>query len=339
MKRLAVVGATGAVGQEVIKVLEARKVELETVRFFASSKSVGAKRKVVFRGQKISVEDLASANFREFDLAIFSVGAQASKHYAPIAKSAGCVVIDNSSAFRMDLSVPLVVPEINARDLNSHRGIIANPNCTTAITLMALYPLHAEFEVVRASITSYQAASGAGAKGLVELRDELIAYSREIGFGDCAWKQKKYSDIFPHPIALNVFPHIGTFISAGGTDEELKFLREAQKIMDHPRFQASATCVRVPVERVHSVDVLAQFRKPVDLPSAFLALNAMRGLDVFEGDDYPTPLQYAGKYNCAVGRVRIDQAFDNALRFWVVGDQLLKGAALNAVQILEYLLK
>lgn len=341
MANVAVVGATGAVGVEAIQVLQARDTKIDDLRLFASAKSVEMKRSGSYKGTKILVEDLATADFRGIDFAIFSAGSGVSKKYAPIAKTAGCIVIDNSSALRMITSVPLVVPEINADALQGHSGIIANPNCTTAITLMGLYPLHRAFGAKRISVASYQAASGAGEKGLHELREQLAARHATTCSSDADYMPKRLppvSPVFPYPIALNVFPHVGAFLENDSTDEEMKMLNESRKIMRHATLLASTTCARVSVERVHCMDVLAQFERPVELDEALHALRAMPGLDVFEGRELPTPLEYAGKYNCAVARVRVDQAFENSLRFWVLGDQLLKGAALNAVQILEHLI-
>lgn len=338
MVSLALVGATGAVGREAIRVLEERGTRIDEVRCFASAKSAEAKRSVIFRKEKVCVEDLAKADFGAFDFAIFSVGSKASRQYAPIAKKAGCVVIDNSSAFRMDPAVPLVVPEINAGELAKHENIIANPNCTTAIALMAVYPLHRAFNVRAISVTSYQAASGAGEAGLSELKAQICSYESHRSHDSGAWNKKTHQDVFPQPIALNVFPHIGSFLPNGFTDEEMKILNEGRKILGHPNLRASTTCVRVPVERVHCMDVIAQCASPIGVERALEELRKMPGLDVFKGEEYPTPLNYAGKHNCAVSRVRADPALPNALRLWVLGDQLLKGAALNAVQILEHLM-
>ncbi len=337
MVRLAVVGATGAVGREVSVVLENSPLKLSDVRFFASAGSAERKVTVPFRTRDVRVEDLARADFNDFDMAIFSVGSKASREYAPKVRNTHCVMIDNSSAFRMNEHVPLVVPEINAGAIRDHRGIIANPNCTTAITMMGIYPLHRAFGLTCMSATSYQAASGAGAAGLTELNTQLMARASDLGQGERVWDQTTYSTVFPRPIAMNVIPQIGTFLDNGSTDEEMKMLNEGRKILGHPTMRASTTCVRVPVERVHCIDVLAMFEKTPDIAEAYKALHAMPGLDTREGIEYATPLEYSGRNNCSIGRVRIDEAFPNALRFWIAGDQLLKGAALNAVQIAERL--
>jgi aspartate-semialdehyde dehydrogenase len=242
-------------------------------------------------------------------------------------------VIDNSSAFRMDEAVPLVIPEINASDVKSHKGIIANPNCTTAITLMALYPLHKAFTCKRIFASSYQAVSGTGAKAIEELRRQVEQLVR----GEPATKE-----VYPHQIAFNVLPHVDSFLPTGYTKEEMKMENEGRKIMHHPAFKASVTCVRVPVYRAHSVAVSAEFERPVTVEAAREVLKKAPGLDLVDDpakNEYPLPLYVADKYNCAVGRIRRDCALDNGLCFWVSGDQLLKGAALNAVQIAEELVK
>jgi len=243
------------------------------------------------------------------------------------------VVVDNSSAFRMDPEVPLVVPEINAADVKLHKGIIANPNCTTAITLMALYPLHQAFGVTRIFASSYQAVSGTGAKAIEELRRQVD----QLVHG-----QPVTREVYPHQIAFNVVPQVDSFLPTGYTKEEMKMENEGRKIMHHPAFRASVTCVRVPVYRAHSVAVSAEFAKPVTVAAALAVLKQAPGLDVVDEPAksvYPMPLFTAEKDNCAVGRLRLDCALDNGLCFWVSGDQLLKGAALNAVQIAEELLK
>ena len=297
---VAVVGATGAVGIEMIQTLEKRNFPAGRLTLLASARSIG--KKLVFKG-------------------------------TPIAAKAGCVVVDNSSAFRMDDSVPLVVPEINAADVKKHKGIIANPNCTTAITLMALYPLHQAFGVKRVIASSYQAVSGTGAKALEELELQV----KQIATG-----QPVTREVYPYQIAFNVLPQVDSFLPDGYTKEEMKMQWEGRKIMHHAAFRASVTCVRVPVYRSHSVAVSAEFERPVSLEAARAALAKAPGLDVVDdpaNKRYPMPLFTSEKDNCEVGRLRLDCALDNGLAFWVAGDQLLKGAALNAVQIAEELLK
>jgi len=297
----------------------------------ASARSVG--RKLKFRNQEIAVDELTKDSFKGIDIALFSAGGGISKEFAPLAAKAGCVVIDNSSAFRMDDSVPLVIPEINAADARLHKGIIANPNCTTAITLMALFPLHKAFDVKRIFAASYQAVSGAGAKAIEELERQVA----QIVSGKPVTKE-----VYPHQIAFNVLPQVDSFLADGYTKEEMKMQNEGRKIMHHPTFRASVTCVRVPVYRAHSVAVSAEFTQPVSVDAARAVLSRAPGLDVVddpEKKEYPMPLYTAEKDNCQVGRIRTDCALDNGLCFWVSGDQLLKGAALNAVQIAEELLK
>ncbi len=328
---VAVVGATGAVGVEMIKTLEKRGFPVGKLTLLASARSVG--KKLTYRGQEITIQELKKDSFAGIDIALFSAGGGISREYAPLAAQAGCVVVDNSSAFRMDPSVPLVVPEINAADVKLHKGIIANPNCTTAITLMALYPLHQAFFCKRIFASSYQAVSGTGAKAIAELERQVdqtvkgLAVTREV---------------YPHQIAFNVLPHVDSFLPDGYTKEEMKMQNEGRKIMHHPTFQSSVTCVRVPVYRAHSVAVSAEFEKPVTVAAALEVLRKAPGLDVVDNPakcEYPLPLYQAEKYNCAVGRIRMDCALENGLCFWVSGDQLLKGAALNAVQIAEELLR
>ncbi len=328
---VAVVGATGAVGIEMIKTLEKRHFPVGQLTLLASARSVG--KKFTFRNEEIAVKELTKTSFAGIDIALFSAGGGISKEFAPIAAQAGCVVVDNSSAFRMDDQVPLVVPEINAADIRKHKGIVANPNCTTAITLMALYPLHAAFNCKRIFASTYQAVSGTGAKALIELERQVD----QIVKGEPVTRE-----VYPHQIAFNVLPHVDSFLPSGYTKEEMKMESEGRKIMHHPEFRASVTCVRVPVYRAHSVAVSAEFEKPVTVEAAREVLRNAPGVQVIDDparNQYPLPLYLAEQHDCAVGRIRKDCALDNGLAFWVSGDQLLKGAALNAVQIAEELLK
>ncbi len=328
---VAVVGATGAVGVEMIKTLEKRNFPVGKLTLLASARSAGKTLK--FRGQDVAVKELTKDSFAGMDIALFSAGGGISREFAPIAAKAGCVVVDNSSAFRQDDNVPLVIPEINAADVKWHKGIIANPNCTTAITLMALYPLHQAFGCKRIFASSYQAVSGAGAKAMEELKRQV---------GEIVSGKPVTKEAFPHQIAFNVLPQVDSFLPSGYTKEEMKMENEGRKIMHHPSFRASVTCVRVPVYRSHSIAVSAEFEKPVSVDAARKVLKQAPGLDLVdepENKKYPMPLFTSEKYNCEVGRIRKDCALDNGLCFWVSGDQLLKGAALNAVQIAEELLK
>jgi aspartate-semialdehyde dehydrogenase len=328
---VAIVGATGAVGIEMIKTLEKRNFPVGKLTLLASARSAGKKLK--FQGKEIAIKELTRDSFVGIDIALFSAGGGISREFGPIAARAGCVVVDNSSAFRQDANVPLVIPEINPADVKQHQNIIANPNCTTAITLMALYPLHQAFGVKRIFASSYQAVSGTGAKAIEELERQV----GQVVKGETVTKE-----VYPHQIAFNVVPHVDSFLPSGYTKEEMKMENEGRKIMHHAAFKASVTCVRVPVYRSHSVAVSAEFEKPVTVEAARAVLKKAPGLDVVddpENKQYPMPLFTSEKYNCEVGRIRMDCALDNGLAFWVSGDQLLKGAALNAVQIAEELLK
>src|SRR5579862_4612409 len=247
---VAVVGATGAVGVEMIKTLEKRNFPVGKLTLLASAKSAG--KKMSWRGQPVGIQELTKDAFKGIDIALFSAGGSISKEFAPIAAKAGCVVVDNSSAFRQDDTVPLVIPEINGADVKWHKGIIANPNCTTAITLMALYPLHHAFGVKRIFASSYQAVSGTGAKAIEELERQV----EQVVSGQPVTKE-----VYPHQIAFNVLPHVDSFLPTGYTKEEMKMENEGRKIMHHPSFRASVTCVRVPVYRAHSVAVSAEFEK------------------------------------------------------------------------------
>ncbi|MDA7627764.1 aspartate-semialdehyde dehydrogenase [Verrucomicrobia bacterium] len=326
---VAIVGASGAVGVEMIKTLERRSFPIGKLTLLASKRSAGKTLK--YRGSEIAVQELTESAFENVDIALFSAGGGISKQFAPFAVKAGAVVVDNSSAFRIDPNVPLVVPEINPEDAKSHQGIIANPNCTTAITLMALHPLHKAFGVTRVFASSYQAVSGTGAQAISELENQVkqIANNQEVT-----------KEVYPHQIAFNVLPHVDDFLESGYTREEMKLENEGRKIMHHDDFKASVTCVRVPVYRAHSIAISAEFKKPVTVDAAMRVLSEAPGLDVVDDTQnniYPLPLIASGKDHCEVGRLRLDCALDNGLCFWVAGDQLLKGAALNAVQIAELL--
>lgn len=328
---VAIVGASGAVGVEMIKTLERRSFPVGKLTLLASKRSAG--KKLSYKGEEVVIEELTEQSFKGVDIALFSAGGGISKQFGPCAVEAGAVVVDNSSAFRMDPKVPLVVPEINPEDAKNHQGIIANPNCTTAITLMALYPLHRAFGVKRVFASTYQAVSGTGAQAIVELENQVKQIANE---------EPVTREVYPHQIAFNVLPHVDSFLESGYTREEMKLENEGRKIMHHDHFRASVTCVRVPVYRAHSIAVSAEFEKPVTLADAQEVLSKAPGLDVVDDTDndlYPLPLNASGKDHCEVGRLRADCALENGLCFWVSGDQLLKGAALNAVQIAELLVR
>ncbi|MGZ5019325.1 MAG: aspartate-semialdehyde dehydrogenase [Chthoniobacterales bacterium] len=327
--QIAIVGATGAVGAELLAVLDRRAFPVGKLRLLASARSAG--KNMIFRGNEIPVEELRKDSLSGIDIAFFSAGGNTSREFVPIARDAGAVVIDNSSVFRMDPDVPLVIPEINGPDAAQHRGIIANPNCTTAVALMALYPLHLAFGVKRIFASSYQAVSGTGARAIAELKKQIAASNED---------SLPVAEVYPHQIAFNVLPHVDSFLSDGYTKEEMKMQNEGRRIMHLPEFRASVTCVRVPVYRAHSVAVSAEFERAVSVDEAREVLAKAPGLDLIDEPQrnrYPMPLDAAGKDNCQVGRVRLDCALENGLAFWVSGDQLLKGAALNAVQIAELL--
>jgi len=325
--KVGIVGATGAVGMEMLRVMERRNFPVDSLKLLASPRSAG--KPLTFRDEDIAVEALRVNSFEGLDLVFFSAGASLSMEYAHLAVNAGAVVVDNSSAFRNHSDVPLVIPEINGADIADHKGIIANPNCTTAVTLMALAPLHRAFHVQRVFASSYQAVSGAGARAIHELREQ----SRKV-----AANQDVELEVFSHQIAFNVIPHIDRFEPNGYTREEMKMQIEGRRILHEPGFRASVTCVRVPVYRAHSVAVSAEFERPVDPRAAREVIEAFPGIQVVDEPDhlrYPMPIDCAGKDDCFVGRIRSDCALDNGLAFWVCGDQLLKGAALNAIQIAE----
>jgi len=324
---IAVVGATGAAGTELLRVLERRNFPVARLRLIGSKRSAG--KSVRFREEPISVQELDDRSFDKIDIAFFSAGGDVSRNYVPMACQSDAIAIDKSSAFRMDPHVPLVIPEINAEDVRQNRGVIANPNCTTTVMLMALYPLHCVFGVRRVFATSFQAVSGSGARGIEELKRQVAGKDLQPS-----------PELYPHPIAFNLLPHIDAFLESGYTKEEAKMQGEAQKIMHLPELRISATCVRVPVYRAHSVAVSAEFERVISVEQAREVLAKAPGLELVDepqSNRYPMPLSVAGKDNCQVGRVRLDCAFENGLSFWVSGDQLLKGAALNAVQIAELL--
>ena len=327
---VAIVGATGAVGVEMLQCLEQRKFPLGKLKLLASARSAG--KPVTFRGETIVVEELTHDSFGDVDIALFSAGGGISKEFGPSAAKAGAVVIDNSSAFRMDEDVPLVVPEINPEAArNRPRGIIANPNCTTIISLMALAPLHEAFGLKSIVASTYQAVSGSGAQGIAELEEQMQAIANDQPFTP---------RVYPRQIAFNVIPQVDAFTDNGYTKEELKMLNESRKIMGLPDLKVSCTCVRVPVMRSHSVSITAGFDKPVDVAAARAAYSGKAGVAAMDNPDemeFPVPLDTTGKDDCLVGRIRKTTVFDNALDIWVVGDQVRKGAALNAVQIAEIL--
>jgi aspartate-semialdehyde dehydrogenase len=328
--RVAVVGATGAVGQTTLRILEERKFPVRELRAFASERSAG--RTLTFKGEAVRVQMLGPEAFRGVEVALFSAGSAQSRAWAPEAVRAGALVVDKSSAFRMDPEVPLVVPEINGAAARAHRGIVACPNCTTIVTVMPLKPLHDAGRLRRVVATSYQAVSGAGVNGIEELRSQTLAWAR----GETAPPRH-----FPHPIAFNVIPHIDAFGPDGYTGEERKLVQEVRKILDLPDLRVSPTTVRVPVFTAHSVAVNAETEAEVSPERAreiFHRFPGLRVLDDPERQGYPMPILAEGQDDCLVGRIRRDPTVEHGLNFWIVGDQLRKGAALNGVQIAELLL-
>jgi len=326
--RVGIVGATGAVGQELFRLLLERDLlPMAGLRLFASSRSAG--RVLERAGRKFTVEEARPEIFGDLDLALFSAGGTVTRALAPAAVKAGCLVLDKSSAFRMDPAVPLVIPEINAHAIRRHQGIIASPNCSTAVALMGLYPLHRAFGLKRYFAATYQSVSGSGAKAVQELDAQLRAWALD---------QPLPRQVYPHQIAFNVIPQVDTFGANGYTGEENKMAAESCKILELPDLKVSSTCVRVPVVRAHSVAVNAEFERPVSVAAAREAIAAFPGAELIDepaASRYPTPLAYSEQVKCGVGRLRLDSAFANGLAFWVSGDNLWKGAALNSIQIAE----
>lgn len=329
--RIGIVGATGVVGQELIRLLQEREFPVESLHCYASKRSKG--KQIQVGDQTYTVEETRPAIFKNLDLAFFAAGGDLSRKLAPEAIRRGCLVIDNSSAFRQEKGVPLVIPEINPGAAHRHQGLIANPNCSIAITLMGLYPLHKAFGLKRVICSTYQAVSGAGIEAMRELEEQVHAWADGV-------EMAPPEAIPNHSIAFNLVPHVDSFGDDGYTGEETKMRREARKILELPDLPLSATCVRVPVFRAHSIAVHAEFEKPVNVRQAREAVAFFEGAvlcDDPENRVYPTPLQFTEKVQSGVGRIRKDTVFENGLAFFVSGDQLWKGAALNAIQIAESL--
>ncbi len=328
--RIAVVGVTGAVGQTTLKILEQRKFPVRDLKAYASERSVG--KTVTFAGESIPVQLACADGFKDIDIAFFSAGAEQSREFAPIAVKAGAIVIDKSSAFRMDPDVPLVIPEINGAAARAHKGIIAVPNCTTIVTVMPLKPLHDLGRLRRVVATSFQAVSGAGVNGVAELREQTMAWAKG---------ESIKAKTFAHQIAFNLIP-AGNFVEGGYTGEEIKLVHEIRKILELPDLPVSPTTVRVPVFTTHSISVNAETEDRVTVADARAAFDRFPGIRLFDDpaqNRYPMPIIVEGQDDCFVGRIREDLGHANALNFWVVGDQLRKGAALNGIQIAELLLK
>ncbi len=328
MKNVAVIGATGAVGREIIDCLKKLEFPVNSLRLVASERSAGTSLETPFGD--ITIEPVSEKVFKESDIAIFSAGGEVSKQLAPISREHRCLMIDNSSAFRYQDEVPLVIPEINANSAYEHRGIVANPNCTTAIAAMALWSLHTAFGLKKVIISTYQATSGAGQKGM----DELLRQTKQYLDGE-----DETIEHFTHPIAFNIIPHIDSFQENGYTREEMKVVWETRKIFDEPDLAISCTAVRIPTLRAHSESIVVETERPLTPESAQQILQQAPGVELVDDvlhNKYPMPRNASGKFNVEVGRIRNNLIFgDHGLEFFVSGDQLLKGAALNAVQIAQ----
>ncbi|MBL7166369.1 MAG: aspartate-semialdehyde dehydrogenase [Dehalococcoidales bacterium] len=325
--RVAIVGATGLVGQEFIRILEQRDFPMSSVRLLASDRSAG--RKLFVRHEEIEVEETVPESFENVDIALFSAGGDTSRYFSPIAARAGAVVVDNSSAFRMDPGVPLVVPEVNPEDIKWHRGIIANPNCSTIQMVVALYPLHKVNPIKRVIVDTYQSVSGTGSAAV----EELTTQTKQVLEG-----QEVVSSVYPHQIAFNVLPEIDVFLDNAYTKEEWKMVEETRKIMHANEIAISATCVRVPVFTGHSEAVNIEFSRPMSPDEARQILARAPGVKVLDDTTvslYPHAWLAAGTDEVYVGRIRQDASHPNGLVMWVVSDNLRKGAALNAIQIAE----
>jgi len=328
---VAVVGATGAVGNEMIATLEQRDFPVDRLRLFASERSEG--KTLSFNGSETPVETLNESSFRGIDIALFSAGGERSRIWAPVAAKSGCVVIDNSSQWRMDPEVPLVVPEVNAHDLKWHKGIIANPNCSTIQMVVVLKPIHDAAKIKRVVVTTFQSVSGTGKKAM----DELLRQTTDLlNF------RPVQTSVYPHQIAFNCLPHIDTFLENGYTREEMKMVNETRKIMGDDTIRVTATTVRVPVFRCHSESLNIETEKKMSANDVRALLSAAPGVVVYDAPEkniYPLAVDVADKDETYVGRIREDESIENGINLWIVADNLRKGAALNAVQIAEKLIR
>ena len=329
--RVAILGATGAVGTELLELLERRNFPLADLKLLASSRSSG--RTIRFQGENIPVESVEDRCFDDVDLVLASAGGSTSKIWAPIAVAAGAVVIDNSSAFRLDPQVPLVVPEVNPSALYTHRGIIANPNCTTILMAVAVWPLHQVRAVQRIVAATYQSASGAGARAMEEVKNQAKAILQG---------ETPITEIFPYPLAFNLFPHNSPLNQLGYCEEEMKMVNETRKIFGAQQLRITATCVRVPVLRAHSEAINLEFESPLSVDEAREILSQAPGIKLVEdwkANHFPMPIEATGQDEVLVGRIRQDISHPCGLELWLSGDQIRKGAALNAVQIAELLVE
>lgn len=329
--RVAILGATGAVGRELIQLLEERAFPLKQLKLLASPRSAG--QVIPFRGESLTVEAVSAEAFQAVDLVLASAGGSTSKEWAQTIVDAGAVMVDNSSAFRMSEAVPLVVPEINPQAAAQHQGIIANPNCTTILMGLAVYPLHQVQSIQRIIVATYQSASGAGAKAMAEVKAQAQAILND---------ETPPTEAFPHPLAFNVFPHNSPLNEQGYCQEEMKMVQETRKIFACSDLRISATCVRVPVLRAHSEAINLEFADPFPVGKAKAILQAAPGVEVqedWEKNHFPMPNEATGRDEVLVGRIRQDISHPCGLELWLSGDQIRKGAALNAVQIAELLVK
>lgn len=329
--RVAILGATGAVGTELLELLESRDFPIESLKLLASERSAG--KTLPFKGETLSIEAVNDRSFQDIDIVLASAGGSTSKAWAKTIVESGATLIDNSSAFRMNPDVPLVVPEINPESAAKHQGIIANPNCTTILLGVAIWPLHRVRPIERAIVSTYQSASGAGARAMEELKEQARAILEN---------RQPPTNSFPYPLAFNLFPHNTPINDLGYCEEEMKMVNETRKIFGVPDFRLSATCVRVPVDRAHSESVNLEFSSPFPVEKAREILSSAPGVKLVEdwkANYFPMPIDATGRDEVLVGRVRQDISNPNALELWLCGDQIRKGAALNAVQIAELLVK
>jgi len=329
--RVAILGATGAVGAELLALLESRQFPIADLKLLASPRSAG--QTLTFAGESLPVTAVEAGCFKDVDIVLASAGGSTSKAWLPEAVAAGAVAIDNSSAYRMQPDVPLVVPEVNPSAAFQHQGIIANPNCTTILMSVALWPLHQIQPIRRVVVSTYQSASGAGARAMEEVRQQSAA----ILAGDAP-----IAEVLPYPLAFNLFPHNSPLTESGYCEEEMKMVNETRKIFGEPDFRLTATCVRVPVLRAHSEAINLEFDRPFDLETARQAIQQAPGVQLLENWEtnyFPMPIDATGKDDVLVGRIRRDISNPNGLELWLCGDQIRKGAALNAVQIAELLIQ
>jgi aspartate-semialdehyde dehydrogenase len=327
---VAVVGAMGAVGKEMLKTLERRSFPINELILLDVSSNVG--KEIIFNGKTLEVQEAKAGAFKDVDIALFSAGEDASRELAPVAVSEGCKVIDNSSTWRMDDKVPLVVPEVNPEALRSNKGIIANPNCTTVQMVVALKPIHDLYTIKRVIVSTYQAVSGSGQKAIEELENQASEYTKGVDITN---------SVYPHQILFNAIPHIDTFLENGYSKEEMKMINETHKILD-PSIKVSSTAVRVAVFRGHSESINIETEKPINIFEVKDVLSKSKGIVLIDNPEqkiYPMAIDCKDKFDVFVGRLRVDKSVENGLNMWVVSDNLLKGAALNAVQIAEKMIE